>query len=210
MEEAHRILSSNWKEKNEGTGYSACQPQHFQSPSTVNYPAGRRKLQKLRDPPGLGSEHSIPPGSKPHTTVRQLWRVSNPSATGWTSVSIVTHRQWDSLLTTEGRATNNCALHGPGSLLLNILHGSVSDSLPSTMASCDHLLPRPCGRVSPGSLTCDHFLFLGSQSSSVLTNTLPSQNRTGYSTEIWGVDLFSNAGLTYRRTYCHTNSPHWI
>jgi hypothetical protein len=65
----------------------------FKPQPSLNHFLGGKRQWKLNIPLDLCLELSVPPGTKPHTTSRQIWRLSNPWATGSEiPVSAVIHR----------------------------------------------------------------------------------------------------------------------
>jgi hypothetical protein len=159
----------------------------------------------------LGSEFSVPPGSKPHVAGRQLQKLSNPPSVGSGSVPLVSaaiYRQWRPLPATQDGATGPPALHSPSLLLSKLLSGSVSNT--PVPQNC-HRPPKHNGRLPQTPWLQIPPCFQVSRA----TQAIGYLSRWRLAIALWDVesdemDFFPNAGLQHKRNHCHTKSPLWI
>jgi hypothetical protein len=128
--------------RTKGLKHSVCWSQCFQT-----YPG--RTLESV----GFGK--SDPIWHQAHKVGTQLPEAKHSISYRLGAVSTVILREWDSLLTREGRFSNQCSLPYLISSLVNFSPGPQKTLSCSTTTSYGCLPHRHCGRVSPGSLTCN-------------------------------------------------------
>jgi hypothetical protein len=130
----------------------------------------------------MGSEFSVLPDSKPHMAERG-------SSRSQTSLS----------MSPEPLLMLRCGSYSS-------LQRVVTDAPLPMNTSHGCLIPRHCGRVSSGFLSCNCALFLDIHCSSVSHNRPPIKMAPGISTQRYGstaVDLVSNAGFPARGVTAH-------